>query len=340
MTGGSWAADGCSTAAALAQSPALDFAAINAQACAVGLCIHTPHGQTGDSGCTYTAGDLPAGLKHVVISAKWPPSAFALACIAALPNLKTLQLKCATDQPMPDLDFAASPCLQAVCLINLVPRKVLLPPATRFTVEAEIRLDRYSYGLIEGFPCHGVHLSSSSSIYLIATSLNRLLGTNCSGLTSLSLTQSYTPGMSNSDGEIFLGRSVSQLRFLSVDSEGDLNIRLALPFLSGLSLSAHGNLELEFYGLDAVGARLESLYLSWVTSRTMPAVADVLKAVCQPNIMAGRIFCESWFKYIGVKCPRLGRPKPISHCDVESGACGACINPDSFGIRAPTADPH
>ena len=272
---------------------------------------------------------LPAGLKHVAISAKWPPSAFALACIAALPNLQTLQLKCATDQQMPDLDFMASPYLQAVCLINLVPRKVRLPPATRFTVEAEIRLDRYSHGLIEGFPCHGVHLSSCSSIYLIATSLNWLLGTNCSVLISLSLTQSYTPGVTSSDGKIFLGRSVSQLRFLRVESQGDLNIRLALPFLSGLSLSAHGNLELEFHGLDAVGAHLESLYLSCVTSRTMPAVADVLKAVCQRNIMAGRIFCESWFKYIGVLCPRLGRPKPISHCDVESGAC---INPDSFGI--------
>ena len=278
-------------------------------------------------------------LKHLDIRLTNHPSVQELARIAALPCLETLRLLARCAQMVEELDMSASVRLRAVSFVDVHAKKLLLPPDTALTVEGySENLMRHAKAYVGR--CRGLHVNfDSPGVDIIEHNTfykGILANDNLHLLTALSLSgiPSYLFGME----QIHFGESVRNLRFLCATSDNDANIKLSLPNLCTLALYIEGRLELEVDDLESTAARLDDMFLGWVSSDTVPGVRAVFERVCRENVwyydnitriadhesplgMQGMSFNQAPFGY-------------VSPCHTASGACGACIVPQ-YGTSNP-----
>ena len=225
-------------------------------------------------------------LKHLDIGLRYHPTVQELARIAALPCLETLRLLARwAPETVEELDMSANAQLRAVSFVDVHAKKLLLPPYTALTLEgysnnllwhakAYVRRCR---GLHVIFDSRGVELSEHNTFYkgiLVKESLHLL--------TALSLKEipSDLFGME----QIHFGESVRNLRFLCATTGNDANIKLSLPNLCTLALYIGGRLELEVDDLESTAARLDDMFLGWISSDTVPEVRAVFESVCRENV--------------------------------------------------------
>lgn len=273
-------------------------------------------------------------LKHLAIElAQTPLPEEAQACIAALPSLETLHLRSDYMRKSPFLDLAASPRLRHVAFVEMVPCKVLLPAATKLTVESD-----YWFQELDGLAavCHGLHLHTLDRLCF-----SRMHSLSFQHLTAFTLKQrqrfyKFCSGTIPAIQQVFLGSNFPQLRFLMVDTASDLGITLALPNLSILILRGR-KLELEIENLESTGTRLEAMHMQWRYSDTMEMVGASLRQVCSHEILEqseGMQDGDQSSISFNVTCGFWSDRHLFSHCDFASGSCGACMTNTAGKVKS------
>ena len=259
--------------------------------------------------------------------------------IAALPCLETLRLLArSAPKVVEEWDLSTCQRLRAVSFVNFHVRKLLLPAAAALTVEGYSGdVVQYAEECID--KCRGLHVQFDvfpkhnhfwKSVFWWGT---------LHLLTALSLSE-IPSGLFGTE-QIHFGERVGCLRFLSLTTEKDANIRLSLPNLCTLALNVKGRLELEVDHLESRAALLDNMFVGWMTSNTVAGVRAVIERVCRQKLC----FHDDIKKFADHDSP-LGmqymsfNEAPfgyVSHCHTASGACGACIV-TQYGTSSPGLD--
>ncbi|BDA50362.1 hypothetical protein COCOBI_16-0380 [Coccomyxa sp. Obi] len=253
----------------------------------------------------------------------------AVDTIAALPALQTLsaELFFPYDYHMHNVDMDLRTCasLQAVCLVGMFSDKILLPPATKLTLD--IKASGYLWASY--FKAHGLHLSGLKNPKYLMRNVD------VSMLSALSLHDVDEPGARAV--KMCLGRcDACSLRFLSVTCYKSkmLNLTLSLPCLSTLVVHAAERLELKFADVEASAARLDTVAMQWKVSSTMQSFEDNLRAYCPKEIFAGVLGDSNQPElvprhYVSTRqiedVGGTGELNQIHPCTVAATACGACL---------------